>query len=190
MPPSKNVIAATMSRSAAAQAGVLTFNSVDEAHQMATSNARKLYGFSIKQVPPGFPTEPKMYIYSIADYGEQVNVGPGFPIFEVKACPEGEDYGEACVIDPLYMALEAKVDTTEFMPTTGQQIVESILKIGAGMNASWDRRKQGWFVSVTNPPDEEDLAQAVKVYTAECQRLLAEGNRYAASNQLLEINET
>lgn len=190
MPPTKNQMAETMTQPEAARHGVLTFNDSREVGAVLKANSRKLFGFSIKELPPGFPTEPKTYIFSISEYGEKVDLGRPFPIFEIHPCPEDGEYGEPTVIDPVYMPLEAKVDTTEFVPTTAQQIVDSILKIGPGMNASWDRRKLGWFVSMTNPPSAGEVAQAKAIYTQECQRLLNEGNRYAAANELKEINET
>ncbi|MBU6231676.1 hypothetical protein KGP36_03325 [Patescibacteria group bacterium] len=187
MPPSKNEIAATLTRSEAARAGVLDGVQVQET---ITTNAKKLYGFTRKMVPKDLPTEPKLYIYSISEYGEIVDLGPGFQKFEIVACPEGESYGPPCVINPIYFFEEAKVDVTEHTFTSGKQIVDAILKIGPGMNAAWDRRKIGWFVSETDPPSKEEVKRAVEIYTAECQRLLTEGNRHAAAGHLNEINET
>jgi len=190
MAVTKNQIAATLSRAEAAQAGVLGFSSLSEAQTVINANARKLFGFTIKSLPPGFPTEPKIYIYNISEQGEEVNIGAGFPTFKVEACPEGEAYSDPCTVDPVYMPLEAKVDTTEFMPTTGQQVMESILKIGPGMNPSWDRRKLGWFASAHNPPKQQEVEAAIALHTQHCQFLLNQANAYASSGKLLEINET
>jgi len=187
MPASKNQIAATVSREEAAKVGVID---AGRATEVITSNSRKQYGFTRKMLPTGLPTEPKLYIYSVSEYGEIVNLGPGFPLFEVKPCPEDETYGPPLAINPVYFFEEAKVDVTEHTFHSGQQIVEAILKIGPGMNASWDKRRWGWFVSASNPPTEEEVAGAVALYTQNCTRLLNEGNRYAAANQLTEINET
>jgi hypothetical protein len=187
--PSKNEIAATMTRGQAAREGVI---SAPEAQEKITANSKRLFGFTRKMLPPAgsMPTEPKQYLYSVSEYGDTVNLGPGFPLYEIKACPDGEEYGEACVIPPIIFFEEAKVDVTEHTFHSGPQIVEAILKIGPGMNASWDRRKVGWFVSNTNPPSAEDVRRATTLYIQECTRLLQEGNRYASANQLLEINET
>jgi hypothetical protein len=187
MPPSKNEIAATMTRAEAARAGVLDAPAVVE---HITTNSKRMYGFTRKMVPEGLPTEPKLYIFSISGYGDDVNLGPGFKQYRVHACPKGEQHGEATVIDPINFFEEAKVDVTEHTFTSGKQIAEAIMKIGPGMNASWDRRKVGWLMSSTNPPSAQELETAQKIYTQECTRLLNEGNRYAASNQLNEINET
>jgi len=194
MAPTKNQIAATMTRAEAAKAGVLTFDSPSEVASVISSNSRKLFGFTRKMLPHDLPSDPKMYIFSVSEYGamgpDAVNLGPGFPLFEIPPCPDGKDHGDACVVLPLYFMEEAKVDVTEHTFHSGAQIIEAILKIGAGMNASWDRRKVGWFVSETNPPQAEDVLRAISIYTADCQRLFAEGNRYASANQLNEINET
>lgn len=184
--PTKNEIAATMTRGQAQSQGVL---SAPEAREVITSNSRKMFGFTRKILPPGLPTEPKLYIYSVTEYGEIVNLGPGFPLFTVEPCPEGEDFGNPCVILPLYFMEEAKVDVTEHTPHTGQQLADAIMKMGAGMNAAWDRRKVGWFVSSTYPPANEEVDKAVQIYTAECKVLLNIANSFAARNLLNEINE-
>lgn len=192
MPPSKNQIAATMTQTQARAAGIL---SAPEAQSVYTSNSKKLFGFTRKMLPPpeSLPTEPKQYLYSVSEYGDMVNLGPGFPLYEVHAYQEdsdGEPVWEPCIIPPIVFFEEAKVDVTEHTFHSGPQIVEAILKIGPGMNASWDRRKVGWFASSHYPPLEEEVNRAKELYRAECTRLLQEGNRYAAANQLLEINET
>ena len=186
MPPSKNEIAATMSRGEAARSGVIDAN---QAVEKITTNSRRMYGFTRKIAPSDFPTEPKIYIYSISEYGEQVNIGPGFPGYEVKACPEGAAYGQPCVILPFNFFEEAKVDVTEHTFTSGNQIADAILKLGPGMNAGMDKRRLGWFRSDTNPPTSEEVAHANELYTIECKRLFQEANRYFAANQINEINE-
>lgn len=187
MPPSKNQMAASLSASQAAQAGILT---APQAAEVVTSNSRKQYGFTRKQIPQGLPTEPKVYIFSISDYGEIVNLGPGFKLYEVHACPENRPHGLPCPIDPINFFEEAKVDVTEHTFTSGQQIADAILRIGPGMNSVNDRRRLGWFLSESNPPSEEDVKEANDRYMLECQRLLREANGYASRNQLNEINET
>jgi hypothetical protein len=184
--PSKNEIAATMTRSEAARAGIIDANTAVE---KITTNSKKMYWFTRKMVPSDFPTEPKLYIYSISEYGEQVNLGPGFSGYEVKPCPAGKPHGEPCIVLPFNFFEEAKVDVTEHTFTSGKQIVEAILRIGPGMNASMDRRRLGWFVSDSNPPADDEVAHANTLYTAECKRLFQEANRYASANQLNEINE-
>jgi len=185
--PSKNEIAATMSRSEAARAGIIDAN---QAVEKITTNSKRMYGFTRKMIPSDFPTEPKLYIYSISEYGEQVNLGPGFQVYEVPACPEDKQYGAPCVILPFNFFEEAKVDVTEHTFTSGKQIVDAILKVGPGMNASMDKRRLGWFVSDSNPPAADEVEHAKKLYGAECKRLFQEANRYASANQLNEINET
>jgi len=185
--PSKNEIAATMSRSEAARAGIIDAN---QAVEKITTNSKRMYGFTRKMIPTDFPTEPKLYIYSISQYGELVNLGPGFQLYEVFACPEDRQYGPPCVVLPFNFFEEAKVDVTEHTFTSGKQIVEAILKVGPGMAGSMDKRRLGWFVSDTNPPAEDEVEHAKNLYTAECKRLFQEGNRYASANQLNEINET
>ena len=187
MPPTKNQLAATLTKSEAVREGVLD---APAAVEHITANSKKMYGFTRKMLPQGLPTEPKLYIFSISEYGDDVNLGPGFPIFRVPACPKGQLFGEPCVIEPIHFFEEAKVDVTEHTFHSGEQIVEAILKIGPGMNASWDRRKVGWFVSKTNPPFQAELAQANGIYVAECRRLLSEGERWFRANKLDEINET
>lgn len=190
MAASKNVAAATLTREAAEKAGVLTFNNAAEVATKISSNTRKLFGFTRKQLPPGLPEDPVAFIYSISEYGEEVSLCAGLPAFRVHGCPEGQEYGPALPIKPIYFLEEAKVDVTEHTPHTAQQIVEAILKIGPGMNAGWDRRKQGWFVSATNPPAAADIARAKEIYLMECKRLFTEGQRWAQAGKLDEINET
>lgn len=185
--PSKNELAATLPRSEAARAGVMDAPAVQE---HITVNSKKQYGFTRKQVPQDLPTEPKLYIFSISDYGEKINLGPGFKQYEVHACPTGMPYGNPCVIDPIIFFEEAKVDVTEHTFHSGHQIADAIMKIGPGMHAAWDRRKVGWLISHTNPPTEHELKVANAIFGQECQRLFNEGNRYFAANQLNEINET
>jgi hypothetical protein len=185
--PSKNEIAATMTRGEAARSGVIDAGQAGEAF---TTNSRRMYGFTRKMVPSDFPVDPKIYIFSISEYGEKVNLGPGFPGFEVFACPEGSAYGPPCVISPFNFFEEAKVDVTEHTFTSGKQIADAILKVGPGMNAGMDKRRLGWFTSNTNPPTAEEVAHANELYTSECKRLFTEANRYASANQLNEINET
>jgi hypothetical protein len=185
--PSKNEIAATMSRREAARAGIIDAN---QAVEKITTNSKRMYGFTRKMIPTDFPTEPKLYIYSISEYGEQVNLGPGFQVYEVFACPEGEQYGQPCVVLPFNFFEEAKVDVTEHTFTSGKQIVDAILKVGPGMNASMDKRRLGWFVSDSYPPAADEVEHAKNLYGAECKRLFQEANRYASANQLNEINET
>jgi hypothetical protein len=176
-----------LSRGEAARSGVIDAN---QAVERITTNSKRMYGFTRKMVPNDFPTEPKLYIYSISEYGEQVNLGPGFQVYEVKPCPEGAAYGEPCIVLPFNFFEEAKVDVTEHTFTSGKQIVDAILKIGPGMNASMDKRRLGWFVSDSNPPAADEVAHANQLYTTECKRLFTEANRYASANQLNEINET
>lgn len=188
--PSKNVLAASMTESEARAAGLL---SAAAATQVISSSSRKLLGFSRKTLPEGLPAEPKQYIFSVSEYGEMVDLGPGLPKFEIHACPEGKAYGEPCVIGPMYFFEEVKVDVTEHTFHSGQQVVDGILKIGPGMTAAMDKRKIGWFVSATNPPSLEDVQRAVDIYTVECTRLLNEANRFAATptqQNLNEINDT
>jgi|SRR5208283_1223790 len=192
MAPNKNLAAETLPRAAAEKAGVMTFSDKDEVARTIGSklNSRKLFGFSRKQLPPDLPSEPQFFIFSISEYGENVMLCAGLPNFEIKPCPEDQEYGPACPILSIYFFEEAKVDVTEHTPHTGRQIADAILKVGPGMNASWDRGRVGWFVSKTDPPQQVDLDRAKEVYLKECQRLVAEGNRYAQANQLNEINET
>jgi hypothetical protein len=185
-------MAETLTRSDAVRLGIL------DAHEAQTSvikNNRKLYGFTRKQLPPGLPIHPFKYIYSVSSYSELINLGVGFPKFVVAGLTpeeeqEGKRYGAPTVIHALYFIEEAQVDRTEFGPHTSQQLVEAILQVGPGMNASNDRRKRGWFVSDHNPPPEAEVERAVGIYTAECRRLLAEGNAFHTANKFLEINET
>jgi hypothetical protein len=186
----KDLVAETLTRQEAIRRGVMTFDSVGEAlEKVAPVNSRKMYGFTRKLVPQDLPTEPKVYIYSIHEVGEQVNLGPGFPAFEVKACPPGLDYGEPCIILPVNFFEEAKVDVTEHTFTSGKQLVDAIMKWGPGMAASMDRRKVGWFVSDTFPPKPEEVEEAKKLYTEACLNLIRQGNRAFAENKLNEINE-
>lgn len=195
----KDQIAATLTKGEAARAGVLDAN---QAQEVITTNSRKQYGFTRKMVPQGLPTEPKLYIFSVSPYGSVldengesdgggiVSLGPGFRQFEVFACPDGEDYGEPCTVDPIHFFEEAKVDVTEHTFHSGQQIVEAIMKQGPGMAAALDRRNVGWFVSPTNPPNNKLVDKAVEIYTAQCQKLVREADNYYARNMLNEINET
>ena len=59
-----------------------------------------------------------------------VNLGPGFKQFEVFACPDGDDYGEPCIIDPIHFFEEAKVDVTEHTFQSGQQMAELLAAMG------------------------------------------------------------
>jgi hypothetical protein len=194
----KDKIAATLTKGEAAKAGVLDAN---QAAEVITSNSRKQYGFTRKMVPTGLPTEPKLYIYSVSEYGSHVvdgksdgtgivNLGPGFKQFEVYACPDGDDYGEPCILDPIYFFEEAKVDVTEHTFQSGQQMADAIMMIGPGMAAQLDRRNIGWFVSPNCPPKDEEVDRAKEIFTAQCQRLIREADSYYARNQLNEINET
>lgn len=195
----KDQIAATLSRGEAARAGVIDAN---QAAEVITSNSRKQYGFTRKMLPVGLPTEPKLYIFSVSEYGSKIledgstdgsgiiNLGPGFKHFEVFACPAGDDYGDPCIIDPINFFEEAKVDVTEHTFQSGQQMADAIMMIGPGMAAALDRRNIGWFVSAYNPPKDKEVDKAVELYTAQCQRLLREADNYYARNMLNEINET
>lgn len=188
--PSKNIAAATLTRAQAEAQGVITASDPGEVAAVITSNTRKLFGFTRKVMPQGLPKEPKIYIYSVSEYGEIIDLGPGFTRYEVLPCPEGEDFGDPCEIPPVTIMEEAKVDVTEHTFFSGQDISNAILKIGPGMNAAWDKRNWGWFQSTSNPPTEAEVKQALNLYTKTCQRLLQEGNRYSSANKLDEINET
>lgn len=195
----KDQIAATLTRGEAARAGVID---AKQAEETITSNSRTKYGFTRKQIPQGLPTEPKLYIFSISEYGSSmnedgstdgagiVNLGPGFRQFEVYRCPEGEDYGEPCVIDPIHFFEEAKVDVTEHTFQSGQQMADAIMMVGPGMAAALDRRNVGWFISPKNPPDNKLVDKAIEIYIAQCQKLVREADNYYARNMLNEINET
>lgn len=188
--PSKNEMAAVLTRSEAMRAGVATFDDPSQVGKMVAGNSRKLYGFTRKQLPPGLPVTPYKYIYSVSGYGELVNLGVGFPKFLVVGVEdENEQHGPPCQIQALYFIEEAVVDKTEFGPHTSAQIVDSIMQTGPGMNASNDRRKMGWFVSDNCPPRQEEVDRAVTLYTQECRRLLTEGNAFFAANKHLEISE-
>jgi hypothetical protein len=194
----KDRIAATLTRGEAARAGVL---SAPEAAEVITSNSRKQYGFTRKMIPQGLPTEPKLYIYSVSEYGSHfnqdgssdgqgiINLGPGFRQFEVFACPDGEDFGDPCIIDPIHFFEEAKVDVTEHTFQSGQQMADAIMMTGPGMAAALDRRNIGWFISSNNPPKDEEVDRAVEIYTAHCQKLVRDADNYYSSNKILEINE-
>jgi hypothetical protein len=193
----KDKIAATLTKGEAIRAGVLDAN---QAAEVITSNSRKQYGFTRKMVPTGLPTEPKLYIYSVSEYGSKivddksdgngiVNLGPGFKQFEVFCCPEGDDYGDPCIIDPIHFFEEAKVDVTEHTFQSGQQTADAIMMIGPGMAAALDRRNIGWFVSSHNPPEDSEVDRAKEIFTTQCQKLIREADNYYARNQLNEINE-
>jgi hypothetical protein len=186
MPPTKNQMAEVLTASAAAQAGIL---SAPQAVEVLTTNARKMYGFTRKLKPTGLPTDPKTYIYSVTEYGEAVNLGPGFPKYNVPPCEEGEEVGEPLVLDPIHFFEEAKVDVTEHTFVSCHDIAQSIMRQGPGMNAAYDRTKVGWFVSKTYPPAPAEVKAAQEIYTNECKRLLAEGQRFATANQFNEIND-
>jgi hypothetical protein len=193
----KDKIAATLTRGEAVRAGVLDAN---QAAEVITSNSRKQYGFTRKVVPTGLPTEPKLYIYSVSPYGSKIvdgqsdgagiiNLGPGFRQFEVFCCPDGEDYGDPCIVDPIHFFEEAKVDVTEHTFQSGQQMADAIMMIGPGMAAALNKQLIGWFVSSNYPPKDEEVDKAVEIYTAQCQKLVREADNYYARNQLNEINE-
>lgn len=188
MPPSKNLLAAELTPEAAQAMGILSAAQVKD--QFDRVNSRKLFGFTRKLVPQGLPTEPKTYIFSIHEYGEDSNLGPGFKIYTVPACPPDREYGDPCVIDPLNFFEEAKVDQTEHTFTSGDDIALAIMKTGPGMNASHDRRKVGWFISKHNPPKPQEVKAAQDIYTLECRRLLNEGNNYHSKGKLDEITDT
>ena len=185
--PSKNEMATTMTRDQAARAGVLD---IDGVRASVTSNFRRLYGFTDKILPSDLPTEPKVYIYSVSEYGDIVDLGPGFPKFNIHPCPDGEEYGKPCVLEPIYFFKEAKVDQIEHTFHSGNQVRDAILKVGPGMNAAWDRRKVGWFASDSEPPRREEVKRAIDIYTTECKVLLQAGERFYRANKLDEINET
>ena len=187
MPPSKNQIAATLTRDEAVRAGVVDVHGVQE---HITGSFKRLFGFRDKILPKDLPKEPKLYIYSISEYGDIVNLGPGFQNFLVEPCPDGAAYGPPCIIEPLYFFKEAKVDEIEHTYTSGKEIADAILRIGAGMNTSWDRRKYGWMVSSTNPPSDEEVTKATNLYVAECKRLIQEASGYHARNLLNDITDT
>ena len=184
--PSKNLLAATLPRSAAAESGILT---ADDAVRVVSANSKKLFGFTRKILPKGIPSEPKRFIFSVSDYGELVDLGPGLPKFEVKPCEEGEEHGPVCAIPPIVFFEEAKVDVTEMTPVTDVELVDAILRIGPGMDQKNDRRKLGWFVSEHNPPKKEEVARAVALYVQRCKELVEKGNQYAEARQFNEINE-
>jgi hypothetical protein len=186
----KDTAAETLSRAAAAAAGVIVADSPADVQQVVTAHSKRLFGFTRKVLPPDIPSHATLFVYSVSEYGDTVDLGPGFPKFVVPPCEAGDNHGKACPIPSLIFLEEAKVDVTEHTPFTASQIAASIMKQGAGMPASLDRTKVGWFVSQTNPPQAKEIERAVEIYTAECKRLLSEGNRYAAANQLTEINDT
>jgi hypothetical protein len=188
----KDSAAETLSRAQAAAQGIVGFGSRAEANTIEPSvqHSKRLFGFTRKILPPGLPNMAVLFVYSVSDYGETVDVGSGLPKFTVEACPEGHTHGKACAIPCQVFLEEAKVDVTEFTPFTADQLADAIMKRGPGMPASLDRAKVGWFVSETNPPQQKEVDEAVKIYSEECQRLLRQGNQFAASNQLNEINET
>lgn len=194
----KDQIAARLTKGEAARAGILDAN---QAAEVMTTNSRKQYGFTRKMVPTGLPTEPKLFVFSVSTYGSKVvdgqsdgtgivNLGPGFKQFEVFACPDGDDFGEPCILDPIHFFEEAKVDVTEHTFHSGQQIADSIMMIGPGMASAMDRRNIGWFVSSTNPPSDAEVDKAKEIYGAYCSRLVREADAFYARNQLNEINET
>ena len=184
--PSKNEIAATMTRSEAARAGIIDAN---QAVEKITTNSKRMYGFTRKMIPTDFPTEPKLYIYSISQYGELVNLGPGFQLYEVFACPEDKQYGPPCVVLPFNFFEEAKVDVTEHTFQSGEQMADAIMMIGPGMAAALNKQNIGWFVSGHNPPEDREIERAKELFLAQCQKLIREADNYYARNQLNEINE-
>jgi hypothetical protein len=194
----KDRIAATLTKGEAIRSGVIDAN---QAAEVITSNSRKQYGFTRKMIPKGLPTEPKLYIYSISEYGSHrkdddssdgegiVNLGPGFKQFEVFACPDGDDYSEPCVIDPIHFFEEAKVDQTEHTFQSGEQMADAIMMIGPGMAAALNKQNIGWFVSGHNPPEDREIERAKELFLLQCQKLIRDADNYYARNQLNEINE-
>jgi len=186
-----NLRAATMPKSALRAAGLL--DSETATREISTRMSKKLYGFSRKQLPPDLPTEPRLWIFSVSEYGETVSLGAGFgEAWKIEPCPEGAQHGPACAIKPIYFQEEVVVDKTEHTPYTDVQIAECLMKQGAGLNASLDRRRVGWFVSRSEEPKQEEVAEAIRIYTTECKRLLDEGNQRARSGKpedMRDINE-
>ena len=183
-----NLKAATLPKSALRNAGLLDSETAQK--EISTRMSKKLYGFSRKQLPPGIPSEPRVWLFSVSEYGETISLGAGFgETWEIKPCPEGKDYGPACGVKPIYFQEEVVVDKTEHTPFTDVQIVKCLMKQGAGLNASLDRRRVGWFVSYENPPRPEAVAEAKRIYSAECKRLVEEGNKKSRSGKKEDFDE-
>src|SRR5208283_2821459 len=122
-----NLRAATMPKSALRAAGLL--DSETATREISTRMSKKLYGFSRKQLPPDLPTEPRLWIFSVSEYGETVSLGAGFgEAWKIEPCPEGAQHGPACAIKPIYFQEEVVVDKTEHTPYTDVQIAECSMK--------------------------------------------------------------
>lgn len=185
---SKNTDVVNMTKAQAAKAGLLDSAGAD-AHRRNTS--KKLQGFTRQLLPPGIPDVPKFWIFSVSEYGEKIHLGAGFSdSWEVKPCESGDAYGPACPIKPIYFCEELEIDKTKMVPYTDIQIVDCIMKTGPGMTGNLNRALVGWFVSTSNPPSQEDIERATKIYLQECKRLFQEGNRFFQAGELKEINET
>jgi hypothetical protein len=177
-----NIKAASMSKSQLRAAGLLDRDTAVQ--EISTRMSKKLYGFSRKQLPPGIPDEPRVWLFSISEYGETISLGAGFgETWTIEPCPDGEQHGPACAVKPLYFQEEVVVDKTEHTPYTDVQIVECLMRQGAGLNASLDRRRVGWFVSYSNPPKQEEIEEAQRIYSVECRRLFDEANQMARSGK-------
>lgn len=184
--PTKNEMAATLSRAEAISQGILDSNAVQASMR---SRSRKLFGFSRKAEPEDIPETPYVYIYSISEFGGQVRLGVGFPMFEVEACPEGQSHGPACVVKAAYFYEEAKIDQTEHTFISGNKVANCILSVGAGEQTRNDRRLVGWFRSDNDPPRAEEVKAAKDIYGKECKRLMAEANEFHRQSKGIEIHE-
>ena len=153
---------------------------------------RKLNGFTrtpnpLTKMPPNLP---RLYIFNVSNQSYETQMtamhdGKGsLPNrMVVPACPEGKEVSEPLVIEGMYAHEYLKIDSTEWAIHNGEEIAYEVLQEGPGKNPDYGLKKRGVFISRSNPPLKEEIAEARKRWCGTCDELIAEADTIMAQGQ-------
>jgi hypothetical protein len=166
--------------------GPLRYQSRAQAENSVMSKMARLMGFKRKQAAH-FPKQVPVYIFNISDQ-ELVWREPGFERYVVPACEAGKPYSKPCVIPGIVSEEYLSDRSTEFNYYNGVEIAYAILKTGPGMKQTLSEINKGFFLSASNPPKHEELAEAVRLYSIYCDALIDEADRIMAEGESKGMN--
>lgn len=115
--------------------------------------------------------ENKLFIFNVGPFRIPRLMGsPG--VYTIPACPEGHAYSPEPLVIPglVFEEVIANEHSMKLQSDDGDYFADQVLGIGVGMRPNESPIHLGAFVSKTDPPKKEEVAQATELFRAHCQR--------------------